>query len=429
MNVHESEKIAGQLEKLGYSETAEVEKADIVVFNTCTIRENAVHKAYGNIGKLKTYRQENKKVIIAVGGCMTQDKEQAEDLKKKLPFIDIIFGTHNLTEFGEMVKEYNNSHKKVFEVWDSEKDMPKENEVTRNSFPNALVNIMYGCNNYCTYCIVPYVRGRERSRPQAEIVEEVKNLLAEGYREITLLGQNVNSYGNDFENSESNFVNLMETLAVLPYKYRLRFMTSHPKDFKEELAIVVGKYDNIPKYIHLPIQSGSNNILEKMNRKYTREDYLKTVEIIKKHIPNYALSSDLMVGFPQETEEDFNETMSLAEEIRYSSAFTFIYSVRHGTVAADMEGHIDEETKSKRIQKLVALQNKISKEISDEYIGGIYEILVEEKKEGAMCGKTDNGRLVKFPTENYDLLGKFVKVKIISSTISGLKGEFVEISK
>ena len=429
MNVHESEKIAGQLENLGYSKIDDATKADIVVFNTCTIRENAVHKAYGNIGRLKTFKQENKNVIFAVGGCMTQDKEQAEDLKKKLPFIDIIFGTHNLTEFGDMVKDFLKSKKKVFEVWENEKEMPKENEVTRNSFPNAFVNIMYGCNNFCTYCIVPYVRGRERSRNMEEIVNEVTKLLEDGYREITLLGQNVNSYGNDLDDNDSNFVNLMEVLAQLPFKYRLRFMTSHPKDFKEELAVVIGKYDNIPNYIHLPIQSGSNNVLEKMNRKYTREDYLKTVELIKKHVPNYALSSDLMVGFPQETEEDFLETMSLAETIRYSQAFTFVYSVRHGTVAGDMEGHIDEDTKSNRIQRLVALQNNISKEISDEYIGNIYEILVEESKVGAMCGRTETGRLVKFPTENYELLGKFVNVKITSTTISGLKGEFVEINE
>ncbi|MEG2001815.1 MAG: tRNA (N6-isopentenyl adenosine(37)-C2)-methylthiotransferase MiaB [Clostridia bacterium] len=427
MNVHESEKIAGQLENLGYTETKNIEEADIAVFNTCTIRENAVHKAYGNIGALKPFKKDHKNMIIAVGGCMTQDKKQTEDLQKKFPFVDIIFGTHNLTEFSSMLQEFVAKKNRVIEVSDDEYAMPNETVVARTSFPNAWVNIMYGCNNFCSYCIVPYVRGRERSRPFDEIVAEVKSLLEQGYKEVTLLGQNVNSYGNDLTDEKATFVNLMETLAVLPYKFRLRFMTSHPKDFSEELAKVIGKYDNIPKYIHLPIQSGSNNVLKEMNRRYTREDYFQKIEWIKKYIPNYSLSSDIMVGFPGETEQDFEDTMELTKSVRFSSAFTFVYSSRHGTKAAEMTNQISEEVKSTRIQKLVELQNEISKEYSNDYIGKVFEILVEDKKPRRLVGRTDSGRLVSFPSEDESLIGKFVNVEIIGSTISALKGKFVNI--
>ncbi len=429
MNVHESEKIAGQLENLGYKEIDDVEKADVIVFNTCTIRENAVHKAYGHVGKLKSLKRQNKNLIIAVGGCMTQDMVQAKDLYDKFPFVDIIFGTHNLHRFGEMLEQYKLTKKRIFDVWQEDNIMPEEKEMARTSFPNAWVNIMYGCNNFCTYCIVPYVRGRERSRPMAEIVEEVKSLLAKGYKEITLLGQNVNSYGNDLENKEENFVNLLETLAQIDTKYRLRFMTSHPKDFTEELAKVIGKYDNIPKYIHLPCQCGSNNVLKAMNRRYTREQYLEKIAMIEKYVPNYAVSSDLMVGFPNETEEDFLDTMDLVRQVRFSTAFTFVYSRRHGTKANDMEGQIPEDVKSERIQKLVDLQNTISKEISETYMGKTYEVLIEDCNHGRLVGGTDSGRLVSFQSTDESFIGKFVDIKINDSTISGLKGEFVKINE
>lgn len=428
MNVHESEKIAGQLQHLGYQNTDDVNSADIVVFNTCTIRENAVHKAYGNVGALKSLKKDKKEMIIAVGGCMTQDIKQAEDLQKKFPFVDIIFGTHNLSQFGQMVEEHTKSQKRLFDVWEETDVMPIENEVARTSYPNAWVNIMYGCNNFCSYCIVPYVRGRERSRPFMEIVKEVESLLSQGYKEITLLGQNVNSYGNDLQDNNATFVNLMETLAKLPYKFRLRFMTSHPKDFSKELAEVIGKYDNISKYIHLPCQSGSNAVLKAMNRKYTVEDYMQKVQWIKEYVKDFALSSDIMVGFPQETEQDFLDTLELTKNVRFSSAFTFVYSVRNGTKASAMQGHIDEQTKSERIQRLVQLQNQISKEYSNEYIGKVFEVLIEEKKPHKLSGRTDSGRMVVFPSdENY--VGKFANVEITGSSISVLKGKLISLNE
>lgn len=425
MNVHESEKIAGQLEKLGYEHTDEITDADIVVFNTCTIRENAVSKAYGNIGAVKKMKKVNKEVIIAVGGCMTQDLIQAQDLKSKYPYVDIIFGTHNLYKFGEMVEKVLSDRKKIFDVWESNNDMPDEKEVSRTSFPNAWVNIMYGCNNFCTYCIVPYVRGRERSRKMSEIANEVESMLKDGYKEITLLGQNVNSYGNDLLESESTFPKLLEKLAQLPYKYRLRFMTSHPKDFTYELAKVISKYDNISKFIHLPIQSGSNNVLENMNRRYTREEYLQKIDFIKSLMPDISLSTDFMVGFPGETEEDFLQTLDVVDKVRYSNAFMFIYSKRHGTKAAEMDNQIDEETKKDRIARLIKKVNKISKEISNTYIGQTVEVLVEDRNKNLLCGRTDSGRMVTFPCDK-DLLGQFVNVKITATTISQLKGVLEE---
>lgn len=429
MNVHESEKIAGQLAALGYSETSDINNADIIVFNTCTIRENAVSKAYGNIGALKKLKRQKKELIIAVGGCMTQDLQQAEDLKKKFPYIDIVFGTHNLCELGNMVERVLSSKKKLFEVPVSEQGYDKEAVSLRTSFPNAWVNIMYGCNNFCTYCIVPYVRGRERSRSMSEIIDEVEGLLQEGYREITLLGQNVNSYGNDLADNDATFPKLLDTLAKLPYKYRLRFMTSHPKDFSKELVDVINNNDNICKFIHIPCQSGSTNVLLRMNRKYTREDYLEKISYIKNGLTNYAISTDIMVGFPGETEDDFQKTLSLVEEVRFSNAFMFEYSVRHGTKAADMPDQIDPAVKTDRIQRLIKSVNKISKEISDSFIGKTLEVLVEDFGDGYACGRDDLGKMVSFPYfgEKKELLGKFVNVKILSSTISALKGEMVDI--
>lgn len=428
MNVHESEKIAGQLASLGYMATDDINLADIIVFNTCTIRENAVSKAYGNIGAIKRLKKANKNVIIAVGGCMTQDLKQAEDLKKKFPYIDIVFGTHNLCDFGDMVKERLSTEKKVFSVPSSEVGYTKEATSLRTSFPNAWVNIMYGCNNFCTYCIVPYVRGRERSRKEEDIVEEVEGLLKEGYKEITLLGQNVNSYGNDLADSSSSFPKLIEKIARLPYKFRLRFMTSHPKDFTPELAKAIARNENICKSIHLPCQSGSTRILRLMNRKYSREEYLEKIAFIREEIPNCALTTDIMVGFPDETEADFEETLSLVEKVRFSGAFTFEYSPRHGTVAADMQNQVPENIKTDRIQRLIKKVNEISKEISNDFIGKTVEVLVEDFGDGYACGRDDLGKMVSFPFEGNkeELLGKFVNVKIVDTTISALKGELIK---
>lgn len=431
MNVHESEKIAGQLSALGYTATDDINLADIIVFNTCTIRENAVSKAYGNIGAIKKLKKANKNVIVAVGGCMTQDLKQAEDLKQKFPFIDIVFGTHNLCDFGDMVQKKLETNKKVFDIPKSEAGYDKEAHSLRTSYPNAWVNIMYGCNNFCTYCIVPYVRGRERSRPYNDILDEVKSLLAEGYKEITLLGQNVNSYGNDLGEDGCSFSKLMEMIASLPYKFRLRFMTSHPKDFSKELVDVIAKYDNICKFIHIPCQSGSTEVLKNMNRRYTREDYLEKISYIKDRLETYAISTDLMVGFPGETEEDFCETLSLVDEVRFANAFMFEYSPRHGTKAAAMENQVDEKVKTDRIQRLIKKMNGVSKEISDTFIGKTLEVLVEDFGYGYAYGRDDLGKMVSFPYfgEKSDLFGKFVDVKILSTTISSLKGEMIKVSE
>ncbi|MFI3164006.1 MAG: tRNA (N6-isopentenyl adenosine(37)-C2)-methylthiotransferase MiaB [Bacillota bacterium] len=430
MNVHDSEKIAGQIESLGYTETHDMLEADIIVFNTCSIRENAVDKAFGNIGALKSMKREHPEKIICVGGCMTQVGKDAEKVKDTFKFVDIIFGTFNLHELKEMIKEKQHSKKRIFNVPCESKEIIEDMEISRTSFPNAWVNIMFGCNNFCTYCIVPYVRGRERSRKIEDIKKEVETLLKDGYKEITLLGQNVDSYGNDFKNPEINFAVLMEELAKLPYKYRLRFMTSHPKDFSKSVVDVMKKYDNISSYIHLPVQAGSNKVLKAMNRKYTREDYLSQIEMIRAEIPNVGITSDIMVGFPGETEEDFLETVSLVEKVKYDTAFTFVYSVRKGTPAASMENQIPDKIQSERIERLIAVQNKISKEIADSYIGKTVEVLCEDSRgNGHHCGRTDNGKMVVFYTEREDLIGKMVNIKITGTTISQLKGEIESVEE
>lgn len=424
MNVHESEKLAGMLADLGYIQSDEINNSDIILFNTCCIRENAEHRAYGNIGALKKMKKENPDRIIGVCGCMTQQKGSAEKLLQKFPFVDIVFGTHNIHKLKELIELKVGTPKPVTDVWDSEGEIVENVSMYRTSGVNAWVNITFGCNNFCTYCIVPYVRGRERSRSLDDVITEVKELLNEGYKEITLLGQNVNSYGNDLKDGTS-FAKLLDCLGKIPGKFRIRFMTSHPKDLSDEVIKVINKYDNICSYIHLPVQAGSNNILEKMNRRYTREKYLDLVEKIKTQIKNVQISSDLMVGFPGETEEDFKMTLDLVEKSRFASAFTFIYSRRSGTVADKMENQIDEQVKTDRIKRLIKLQNGISREISKTYIGKTYEVLCEgrnRKDPDLLIGRTDCGRLVCFPGTD-ELIGKFINIKINGCNALSLKGE------
>ncbi len=424
MNVHESEKIAGILNELGYKECKNTDKADIVVFNTCCIRENAEDKAEGNIGALKNLKKANKNLIVAVGGCMTQQKGYAEVLRKKFPFIDIIFGTHNLEDFKELLLKKLKTKKKITEILETEGEVKEGTPKFRTSYPNAWVNIMYGCNNFCTYCIVPYVRGRERSRLPENIISECKSLVEQGYKEITLLGQNVNSYGNDLK--DVNFSYLIDKISEIPGKFRLRFMTNHPKDLTEELVYSIAKSDKTCKSIHLPVQAGSDNVLKNMNRKYTRSDYLNKVEMLKKIIPDIAITTDIMVGFPNETEKDFNDTLSLVEKVRFSSAFTFIYSRRPGTIADKMDGQIDSETSKERILKLIELQNRISHEETTKYIGKTVEILCEDYdvKKNKYIGRDTYGRMAYFYSED-NLVGKFVNVKIDKTNGVSLFGEVV----
>lgn len=424
MNVHESEKIAGILKSKGYEPTNDEKQADVIVFNTCCIRENAENTARGNIGALKALKRSKRKLIIAVGGCMPQQKGAGEDLLKKFPFVSFVFGTHNLSNFGEMLDACIAKNVKGNDLYISEELPINENvPVLRDGKISAFVNIMYGCNNFCSYCIVPYVRGRERSRMPECILAEITELVNQGYKEITLLGQNVNSYGNDLSNG-TNFAFLLREIDKIDGDFRIRFMTSHPKDMSEEIIDVIAKSSKICNNIHLPIQSGSNAILSAMNRKYTTERYLEIIDYIHKKIPDCGITTDIMVGFPGETEEDFNMTMEIVKKVRFAGAFTFVYSMRKGTRAAEME-QVDENIKKSRIVKLVDLQNRIVKEESEKFIGKTFRVLCEDvypKVKGFCCGRTDNGRLVNFECPK-DKLGTFCNVKIHNVRASALIGK------
>lgn len=427
MNIHESEKIAGILEKLGYSETQEEKQADVIVFNTCCIRETAEAKINGHIGEIKKYKERNPDLIVAVCGCMSQQKGVAENLKKRFPFIDIILGTANLNLLEEQILKVRNSrhHQTLIDV--NEFGIDENIPVYRTSGTNAWVNIIYGCNNFCTYCIVPYVRGRERSRQAETIVNEVKQLVAEGYKEITLLGQNVNSYGKDLKDG-SSFAKLLDELGKIEGNYKLRFMTSHPRDFTDDVIDAIARNPKVCHTIHLPIQSGSDHMLKVMNRHYDKAHYLNLVKKIREKIPDVGLTTDIMVGFAGETEEDFLETLELVKQVRFSGIFTFIYSRRKGTPGYDMPNQVPQAVKKDRIKRLIATQNVIVKEISKEHEGKVFEIIVEGKNskyaDGTYCGRTDDGRLVNFKSD-VDLTGEIVKVKIKTSKSATLWGDIV----
>ena len=422
MNVHESEKIAGILSGMGYESCDFPEQADIVVFNTCCIRENAENHAFGNIGMLKKLKQAKKDMIIAVGGCLPQQMNKAENLHEKFPYVDIIFGTHNLHDLQSLIEKKRRQKKTVIEIEDSEGEICEEDKPLRTSYPNAWVNIMYGCNNFCSYCIVPYVRGRERSRDSRKIIEEVRSLIAEGYREITLLGQNVNSYRGDL-----TFPQLLEEIAKLDGKFRLRFMTSHPKDFSPELIEVMAKYPKICHCLHLPVQSGSDLILKAMNRKYTSAQYLEKIAALRKRIPDCAITTDLIVGFPGETDEDFRATLALAKKVNFASAFTFVYSKREGTVAAKMPDQVPEEVSKARIMELVELINSQTRALSQTYIGKTIEILCEDYdgKRGLYMGRDEYGRMGYFPCDK-NVVGQFVNIKVEQANGVSLTGNIVD---
>lgn len=428
MNVHESEKIAGILEELGYTPAGSIEESDIIVFNTCCIRDTAEKRAFGNIGAVKPIKKKNKDLIVAVVGCMTEQKGYDKIFKEKYPYVDIVLGTGNLNLLKEKIIEKREQGKKTYLTQSCNDPIDETVPQSRTSYPNAWVNIMYGCNNFCTYCIVPYVRGRERSREPEEILKEVRSLVEGGYKEITLLGQNVNSYGNDFsDRPEVNFANLLKAVSEIPGKFRIRFMTSHPKDLTEEVVDVIASSDKIMNNIHLPVQAGSDAVLKKMNRKYDRAHYLALIDMIKTKLPGVGITTDIMVGFPTETEEDFSDTLDLVRKVRYSNAFTFIYSVRNGTAAATMP-QIDYQTKRRRITELIALQNEITKELSEEYIGNVYEVLIEDvnkKYKNAVCGRTESGRLVSCVGDP-SLIGTFQNIFITEARSASLFGKIVE---
>ena len=426
MNVHESEKIAGMLVELGYESVDAPELADLIVFNTCCIRDNAEKRAYGNIGALKPLKKKNPNLMIAVVGCMTQQKNAGEALLSKFPFVDIVLGTNSLDRLPVLLKEKRQKRSMIAVCDDPTCDPNLELPVYRTSGTNAWVNIMYGCNNFCTYCIVPYVRGRERSRSASSVIADVRALVAEGYKEITLLGQNVDSYGSDLKDGTS-FASLLEEVDAIPGQFRVRFMTSHPKDFDKRTVDVIAASRHICHNIHLPVQAGSDAVLKRMNRKYTVEQYLDIIEYIKGKMPDVGITSDVMIGFPGETEEDFLATCELVKKVRFSNAFTFVYSPRKGTPAASME-QVSAAVKKSRITRLVKLQNEITKELSEGYIGGVYEVLIEDvnpKYPGTVCGRTDSGRLVTLPGDP-ELIGSFLSVKITKARSAALFGEAVK---
>ena len=435
MNVHESEKIAGILEDMGYSDCPEEGNPDVIVFNTCCIRDTAERRALGNIGVTKAEKKRNPDLILAVVGCMPQQDGVADSLKERYPYVDIVLGTRNIAQLKDEIQKVIASRNRIkkrsdkkYRCFDTEQpinylEIDEKTPQTRTSYPNAWINIIYGCNNFCTYCIVPYVRGREVSRDMNSVLDEVKKCVDEGYKEITLLGQNVNSYGNDVDDPNVNFANLLREIDKIEGKFRVRFMTSHPKDLNDDIIDAMANSSKICNNLHLPIQAGSDKVLADMNRRYDSAKYLKTIEKLRKAMPDIGITTDIMVGFPTETEDDFQKTLEIVEKVRYSNAFTFIYSPRKGTPAAKME-QIPYAVKQERISRLIKLQNKITKEISDTYVGGVFEVLCEDiapKYEGMVCGRTESGRLVTFEGTSEDI-GKFFNVKISQSKSASLFG-------
>lgn len=407
MSEHDAESLAGMIEAMGYERTHESEKADLVVLHTCCVREKAEAKVLTRIGILKRLKENNPSFILAIGGCMTQQKSVAKHIKQNFKGVDIIFGTHNIHRFPELVEEAKRSRHSILEVWDSYDGIRETMPAVREDKMKAYVNIIYGCNNFCTYCIVPYVRGRERSRSMEHISKEVKELLEQGYKDIMLLGQNVNSYGKTLED-KPDFSDLLKHLDTLG-DYRLRYMTSHPRDFSEKLIDTIAESKNICEQFHLPLQSGSNNIIKKMHRGYTKESYLATVAEIYKRFEEPVITTDIIVGFPGETEEDFEDTMDVVRKARYDLAYTFLYSPREGTPAASMENQVSHEVQMERFNRLLNLQNQISLEKNTGMLGKVYEVLVEgtsKTSDEILTGRTRGGKVVNFagkPTDIHQL--------------------------
>lgn len=424
-NVRDEETIRGILEEVGYTSTDDVTAADLIIVNTCAVRENAEDKVYGEIGNIKYLRKKNKELIIAICGCMVEQPEILQKVVATYPEVNLFFGTHEINQLPDLIYKTMTTKDRVIAI-ESKPGEVIENRCTRrlNKY-KAFVNIIYGCDKFCSYCIVPYTRGRERSRKFADVLRECQELIDTGYQEITLLGQNVNAYGKDLDEGH-DFADLLEEVAKLGIP-RLRFTTSHPWDFSSKMIDVIAKYDNIMKFIHLPVQSGNNEILAKMGRRYTREDYLKLVDEMRKKIPGLSLSTDIIVGFPNETEEQFLDTCSLVDIVKYEAAFTFIYSPRKGTPAAKMQDDVDYKTKSSRFKELVNHLEKNFEEKSQLMVGKTYKILVDgpsKTDDSMLSGYTEENKLVHFKGDE-SLIGKIIKVKIIESHTYSLIGEIV----
>ena len=413
MNARDSEKLVGILEQIGYVEEADEEKADFVIFNTCTVRENANMRVYGRLGQLKKNKKLNPHMMIGLCGCMMQEPEVVEKLKKQYRYVDLVFGTHNIYKFAELIVTRFESERMVIDIWkDTDKiveDLPNERKFTFKSG----VNIMFGCNNFCSYCIVPYVRGRERSRNPKDIIREIERFVADGVVEVMLLGQNVNSYGKTLD-EPMTFAQLLQEIEKIEGLERIRFMTSHPKDLSDELIEVMANSKKICKHLHLPVQSGSTEILKKMNRRYTKEQYLELVKKIKTAIPDISLTTDIIVGFPGETEEDFLETMDVVKQVRYDSAFTFIYSKRTGTPAAVMENQVPNDVVKDRFDRLLKEVQSISAEVCSVHEGTTQTALVESVNDHdstLVTGRLSNNLLVHFQGDK-SLIGKIVNVHL-----------------
>ena len=429
LNENDSEKICGMLEKMGYNKTDKIDNADVIAFNTCCVRENAEDRLFGKLGEVKKYKEE-KGTIIAIGGCMMQEKHIVDKIKKSYPFFDIIFGTHTLHKFPKDLYEAINN-KQIEDIIDIDGEIIEGLPIKRDDDKKASVTIMNGCNNFCTYCIVPYVRGRERSRRAEDIIEEIKGLAKNGYKEVTLLGQNVNSYMRvEREKGENvgeidSFAKLLIEVNKIEGIERIRFISPHPKDFTDDVIDAIKKCEKVCKIIHLPLQSGSTNILKVMNRNYTKEQYLELVEKMREKIPEIVFSTDIIVGFPGETEEDFEDTLDVVRKVNFEQVYMFIYSRRVGTPADKMENQIPEDIKHKRFDRLKALVESQIKKNNDKYVGTIQKVFVEGKSktnENILTGRTETNKVVNFESKTENIIGTIVDMRIVSEHMWYLKG-------
>lgn len=422
MNEHDSENMSAILESMSFTKTDVMEDADLIILNTCAIRENTHNKVFGLLGRIKHLKQ-TKEILVGFGGCMAQEEVIANEILEKYKWLDFVFGTHNIVNLPNIIEKTYNTKKQNMEVYSCEGEVIENIPVKRDSKYKAWVNIMYGCDKFCTYCIVPYTRGRQRSRLKEDIIKEVLELKEQGYKEVTLLGQNVNAYGKDL-NLSYGMAALLESVAKTNIE-RIRFVTSHPWDFNDDMLEVISKYENIMPYIHLPLQSGSNKVLKLMGRRYTKEEYLNLVDKIKEKIPNVCLTTDIIVGFPNETDEDFKDTLDVVNYCKYDSAFTFIFSPRIGTPAAKMEDNVSIETKEARLQTLNKLINEYSNMNNKKYLGKTVPVLIEgfsSKNNDMLMGYTDTMKLVNV-NGSYEYIGKIVDVKITSTKTWSLNGE------
>ena len=423
-NEADSERLVGTAKNLGYQKAECMEDADLIIFNTCAVREHAELRALSKTGQLKHLKEKNKKLLIGLWGCMVSQTSRVEDIKHKYPYVDFVAGTNMLHRLPEILCDVMESGRRRYYVDELDYSIVEGVPVERNNDIKAYVSVMYGCNNFCTYCIVPYVRGRERSRKKEDILSEVRGLVKDGYREITLLGQNVNSYGKTLE-EKCDFATLVEEICKIDGDFTLRFMTSHPKDVSDRLIEVIKNNPKVERHFHLPVQSGSTRILKEMNRKYTREGYLETVRKLKEAVPDLVLTTDIIVGFPGETNEDFEDTLSLVKEVKYDAVFSFIYSKRPGTPASEMQDDTSDQEKTDRMSRLLKLNRENVTAINAAYVGKTVRVLCEQEKDenGLFGGRTSGAKLVKFSSDNDDIVGKFVDVQIDAFGESLLRGK------